>query len=1242
MKLIGSLTIDDLRVFLVLHDLKGSQRWYLFSEIRLDQLANPKGVKLEDYLDLNKLSNSKFDSIPYLLEAQSRSKKTGVVSMYKSSRRLDKILRALNNAKSLSYPKSSILEDKDYFSPVRVRIFSASYMDNSISMVQEDGLFTSLSFSSGGIKVQMMEDNDIKIPRGLSYQTCPKVESNSISEVSINQISPEALNNIVDLSWYRDPNTGEIKKDYTSIDNVTDFEVKLITPLVYYISGRTCTDKFPLVSCDTETSGLLICDLTEGNPDKDHITTIQFSWKDDQGVIVYLDMEYFNNVPLEYAFSRLAPLFVYRLPEEQEFDYELLYDLDGNEKKEVIHLNRKKYKLVGHHSSFDSKVTKSVGADLKRRSDGKFDKGWDTQFFFDHDTLQMVFNIDPTTVKRNKGLKKLTRFFFNEETPELSDILGKGNEGRFKILRNREITRIYGCADTDYTRKCFKPLRELTTDKMYKSYKQLDPISWYLTGGSEYYGLPLDKSLVSRNAKIIKEDLNTIKELIYSYVGSVLFTRTKLKTTKHENLNLNDEEDLDISNKFYSDKKYVFNIGGQDLKKVMYNMLHYPVMSRSKATGAPSVDSYAIDKLLKQKLSTSSNVLPNDVYSVSIKYIKDLEKPEVLISKDKFNSYVYPLCYLLKEYKKLDKEYSTYYAPFDKEDLEGRLYKSISTTNIETRRFSCPSQIIKASLKKAVVSISPDHYLAGWDLAQAEPRTFTSLSGDLLGIEKLNDYEKDYHTENASEMYGIPAYQVDSASRKKAKVPGLGIPYGLKDRKLCERLGMEPNPENLRTTRLVRSKFETAKHYEMDFLNSVRNGALNVVDVPVALKRLWGVSDDAKIGMVKNENGFYRYFDLTYVLGDEYLEDTVRRASGNYPIQSFQADFYRFLIRRFHEALIRYGIRDKVIFHMYIHDELLFSVHKSVDPRLIAKIVTEACMVKLKGHTTYFAGLSFGDNWLETHSGDFEIPVGLMYQIRDNFDSFNLREWTDKPNDLIMPMIKDYERKRFLEVVHEMEPNYETEGLSIDYLLNHFKNYTVRSYVYNYKPCYSLKQKYSSKKDGYDDDPDDDFISRLCSLFVDSGLGDLKLIQSDGSKISINDYVNSRPKDPKDESLMELSDDNDDLFYSDFGDDDGFYTFDNEDLSEHVEAMYVDRDDNEDDCLTFSEPDYKFISKGNKCLTLKVKRLNYFKEVQSFAKDFRSNSGNKVIVESNIGTKILPGKYDMPLDKLDNLLAKLN
>ena len=40
------------------------------------------------------------------------------------------------------------------------------------------------------------------------------------------------------------------------------------------------------------------------------------SWKEDTGVVIFTDMEYFNNIPNEYVASRLAEFLVLKFMED--------------------------------------------------------------------------------------------------------------------------------------------------------------------------------------------------------------------------------------------------------------------------------------------------------------------------------------------------------------------------------------------------------------------------------------------------------------------------------------------------------------------------------------------------------------------------------------------------------------------------------------------------------------------------------------------------------------------------------------------------------------------------------------------------------------------------------------------------------------------------------------------------------------------------------------------------------------
>ena len=1226
MRLVSNVNLDGFNYFLVLDDTRGAMKWILYSEIHPSKYTLTGPEQFEDALTLTKLSKS--SNPEYVVESLVRSKKTGVSKVFRSTRMLDRILRAFTDARDLSYPSSSILVNEDVYKPFRMRKFVANYRTFFIDYEQEDSLYKKLSFSTDVIRVNLQYYPDIKVPRGLVYSEIKRSDSSLSDKVSINQINVESLGNIVDLSWYKNVETGEVLKDYHLITTKEDLESKVFTPIVrYIIDNKGDVKDKPLISLDTETEGFNLLNLSEENSDRDRITTIQFSWKDDQGVIICLNMDHFENVSPKYVVERFGELFIPRF-DGKDFKVKLLFDESGIAIDEEVTLNRKWYNLVGQHSMFDIRAIYSEGV----------------RYWFDHDTLQMAFNINPTNFKRSKGLKQMTRFFFKHETPELSDLLGKGNEGCFHLLKDPEIVRIYGCSDTDYTRKIYYKLLKIMPKKMYNSYSQLDPVTWYECAKAEYYGMRLEEDLVGANAKTIQEDMKLLEDLVYTYVGSILSYRTNLMSkgklnnfSKGED-STNEKEDIVMT----KENKYVFKLSGNDLRHVLYTILNYPVLGKSEKTGAPSLDSFTMAKLLNITNESSSNILKEDVISSDGK--------TVILSSKKFNNYKYPLCYILKQFKLLEKEFTTYYKPFLKENLEGRLFKGISTTNIETRRLSSAAQIIKKSLKKAVISHGPDWSLADWDLDQVEARIFTSEAGDVVGIEKLSNPENDYHTENASDMYKIPAHLVDHATRTKSKKIGFGIPYSLGDRKLCEDLFFEVNDKNLAETKLMRKLFETSKQLEMDYLNGIRSRSITPVDVPVEIKRFWGLSDDAKVGLVVSANGFWRYFPLDTVLGDRYKEGVIQRASGNFPIQEYAADLFRFILGRFVKNIHKYGLENKIILHMFIHDEILFSFHKSIDPRLIAKICADSCMFKLKNHTNYFIGLNFGDSWLDCKDDYKELPARLLKEISEDWGTYEPREWTDNPNDIILPLLADFKLKRILDTLEELSPNYKTDGINVSQVTETFVNYKVRSYLYENGLSYSPLMQYSSQAGKEVPKDEDSFLSYLCKLLIDNDLGYVSLMINE-EVMSVIDYVKTREIIPsKEDGGFSLLDDEDgDGFESG----DFFWSFDsNEDpgevdyMSMHVTNMYSDNpkdDENSpDNLIKVDNPNYRNILELSRGVTLTVRRLTYYPRVLEFIEKYKSARGKKVFIKSSVGVKSAPVTYDLDLNALDKFLDGLN
>lgn len=1234
MDLLGKINLDGLKYFIVLNETKQCQTWYLFSEIRRENLAKVGASRFEGSLSEGALYDKSVDKLPFFLEGIKRYKITGKTASYGNPIRINRILKAYLDCKEYSYSKNDIIANTCRYTPEKFKYFKAVSNECSIDYETRDNSYTRLSFSIRNIDLTLTEARGIKLPKGVEFEELESVDSLNLKLINLDTPDVKTLSNVVDLSWYRDSETNTVKKSYVSCKTIIEFESKCVTPMVRKIIEEVSKGNRPVISCDTETTGLNLYYLSDDNPTKDRISTIQFAWEDNQAVIVYLDMEYIDNVDKKYVFERLKDIFGYHY-KKPEIKMKLLYDEKGNPIDKEYTLRRKSYDLTGHNVIFDSRVTLSEGH----------------QFFFNHDTLQMIFNLDPTTVKGSKGLKPLERFFFNETPPELSDLLGKGNEGMFRYLKDDEVARIYGCADADYSRKIFFKLRDLMLSfnpDMYKNYKIACPFSWYVSAQIEYYGNRMDVPMIKEQAKTLKTDIETLEDTIFRYVGSVLSAK----------MSLNIMEDGEESKKYLNNlseylesnnHRYEFKFSNKDLGRVMYKMLEYPVLVRTKK-GAPAINSDAMQKFLMRKNKEPIEVLKED--------IKSCDGESTLINKDKFNSYKYPIAYLLQERSSRVKEYNNYYAPFEKEHNEGRIFKKVSTSNIETGRMSCAMQTVKKGIKRAVLPFDEDWLMGDWDFSSVEPRMFESFANDEYMIEKLDNPEKDYHTENAALMFGKPAYSIDPDNeRKPAKVFGLSIPYGVGDRKLCERIHGEITEKGLIETRILKSKFMNAQSHTMKYLEEIRQSALIPRDVPLELKRLWRMPEDAVVGMVFNKNRDYRYFNLTNVLGNKGLEESVKRQAGNFPIQSYAAFFFKCELERLYKRLIDYGIEDKVRYNMVIHDELLFSFHKSIDPRLIMKIINESLVVRLKGHTIYYVGLDFGKNWYDCKSGKHEIPSLML--MREAKKECKYNEWTEDANAIIDPMIEKYEIDRSYEVIDEL---IKDNTLNVTNLASRFTNYTVRGYIMNCGEEVAFPPRKRPTKDAsIEADQDDTFLGLIIAMLVKNPkYKDLIILGDFGTK-TLEEYIDYRKSNNfdavpdyykinvkslvpnyKDSDKFEDEIDNDSLYGWSL-DEDEDEDVNSDSYVNHVISMYDYSDFNLSSDTDFSmdicESSYKFVKDFNRSIILKLEDKSKLKELELIVKDYSDPQGVKIRIETPTRIVRLVGTYSIDKDRLEKYLG---
>lgn len=1321
MNLGGTLEMDGYSYFVQMHDIKQSNVLMVFTAYHEDDTT---AYELGDTFTQPVLgSEFEIDSstdMGYLLGAVKRLKTSGKCFTYGDSNVVESVLSLLTTVRNYKFAVNDVSMSENSFSlNEHYESFKAADTNYAFEFRQKDGIYQLLKINSSGIRLDLHQVKKLFSVKQIPFIEVAGATKKNILLSALRQITYQDLCDHLDMSWYKE---GDVcKKDYKTIKTIREFELQVITPLVQKAIALAERGEQLDVAIDTETTGLGIYNLAPDNPDKDHCVAIPMSWEEDTGITVFTDMEFFHNVPNSYAVRRLSELFskfegertikIYIEETNASDGLQKLTafssdtdDINGAElqgtKCIYVTILRKWFNTIGHNVTFDGRVM----FDIKATNP---DLGIE-QIYFDQDTLQMSFNLCPSVYRHSNGLKDLTRQLFQAETPDLTSILGRGNEDKYRYIEEEEIARIYGCADGDFTLKVFHALKKLTTPQMFQFYQKLDMPLKNILCHSEYYGMNTIPELLESELEAAKNNLEIIKNFVYEYVGSFISVyKQRLICEKKRDAGMYTDQQYQEAIKQIRVQKgelYRFELKASEIRKVIYDILKYPILAYTN-TGYPKTDKYVIKKLIEKKREsedTSFTRLERDVIAHGItreEYNKLISDPKTekrakqftLISAEDFNKCKYPLALALQKYAELNKEYTSYFKPMEEKNLEGRMFYNYSMARIETRRIMNPGQTMKGSLKALIRSHNDDYYVMDWDLSTIEYRGMTSLAKHMVLVERLRDPEVDYHTETASLVNNIPAHRVDPKTRKKVKPISFGVPYGLGLRSLCNDIFGVVNDETLFMTRMLLAKWEESNSPIVTFLNQERNKALEPQEISKELRDFMGAWKrdengefirDSKgdkvptpLGFSRDVYGFYRTYDLSEIDQSDTakerrakgqfngVEGKITRPAGNFPIQCFAAEFFRIVLIRFYDRCVKEGIADKIIWHMLIHDELLMSVHKSMHPFYMYKLLKESCMITFKDHTNYFVGINIGKTWAEAKDDSREAPIHFVTRAIARWDAGEFGDgpfWFDDPwEELVKDERAKYVEDRIGEILHKVQPDIDSTPINLPHILEHFTNYTVRAYVNDYAMNFPVDKEKFDLKEKADLDEYNDRV--WCSKFETwaikvFGLGK-PIIDYDGRLVVLRDRTSEFVETVNEEDFNFV--DYDDLFAKEnSSDSDSYWSFDETEVNNTYESQYTFyvEEEEEDPILSslVNNPNARNVAQMFK----KEKQFNHLKHLNNqlviacsnrdipalkeYLKPFVVKEGYRVIFNSEVGMETwVKVRTRMDLHALDKFMEEL-
>lgn len=1057
MKILGNIEISGIDMILAIDTQKSLTYYYLYSKYHMTDRANMifgKDAELE-VMTLDKYAYTQFSN-DYLVACIVRKNIGGELSYKGNYKLMLEVIETIQSSLAYAFKLSDIEQDNTDFSLDHaniVRSFKAK--DSNMSLVYEKvaSELYSYSYESVKTKIYLNPVGKMKFPKIASVksdlQTLTEQDTgSSLYYSNVNSIDYDAvIKSLEDVSWYYDTladGTIDYKKDYKVIHNIEEFENFVITPLVEELACCRARGEQLILGLDTETTGLNVYNIPASLQSK--IVSIPLSWKDNSGVLINVDMEYFENVPVDYIRTSLAPF----------LEKDILCDDDITIQTKVgdFTFKRSEILVVGHNINFDIRAFYTLGIEA----------------FFDVDTMQMSFTLDPFLTKRKNGLKHITHKLLGCNTPELTDVLGKGNEDKFKYINDERLSKLYGCADGDFTRLVFKGLKDIFKQcegfhgrDLLKVQLEQDILLMNALAKADYDGIRIDKDVFIEKGKQVLEDMEIITQFAQKYVGeyiAIVDYSKQITALQRSGVDISTFPPLDLG----SASKYEFTFSGNSLSNTLFNVLQYPIFTWTEPSKAkvdsgeaadfkpkPAVNKTAMKKLMQKKHKIPVQVLKDDILG---------SNGRPLIEAEEFNSYKYPVAYLVSLIGPRKKEYASYFKAFVEDSYGDRLCKNSKFANIDTRRIANPTQTIKGSLKQYMLPYSDDYAMCDFDMSQVEIRIMASLAHDQYTIDKMKNPEADSHQETASEIFFKAAHLISAYERKSAKSVNFGYPYGLMRHSMCESIFKgEVTDENLAKTQRMIETFEKVKHLIVGFLNNVRKGTVKEIEIPQVLRNYLEIPEGVPMGRVQSIKGFYKLFALDDLTDKKAAR--IGRQSGNFPIQCFAADLFRLILIRAYTEFWRLGWMQKgwVKWHIVIHDELLLSFHKKhIHPVHLAAVIHRACTIKIKGHTNYYIGVNIGNTWGDCKDDARELPVYLVDELAKRWDSGEFSgEVVDDPQRYMDVLRAQYISDRIHAVILSRNPDLSKEYINCQEITSSFTNYTVRKYVYEEnKPLWSV------------------------------------------------------------------------------------------------------------------------------------------------------------------------------------------
>jgi len=298
---------------------------------------------------------------------------------------------------------------------------------------------------------------------------------------------------------------------------------------------------------------------------------------------------------------------------------------------------------------------------------------------------------------------------------------------------------------------------------------------------------------------------------------------------------------------------------------------------------------------------------------------------------------------LVLEYRHLSKLKSTYIDALPLlADADSRVHTTFLAAAVATGRLSSvnpnlqniPIRTELGREIRAAFTSAPGTQLLSADYSQIELRLLAHFSGDPLLVRAYQNNE-DIHTLTASEVFGVPAAEMDKETRGRAKAVNFGIVYGISPFGLAAQLGIPQAEAKAYIDRYFARYAGVQAFIEKTLEETRKTGSVRTL-----FGRVRPIPD------IESRNANQRGF--------------AERTAINTPLQGTAADLIKLAMISIDRKLTERGLKTRMV--LQVHDELLFEVPADETEEIEELVRTEMEGV-VKLNVPLVADLGFGANW---------------------------------------------------------------------------------------------------------------------------------------------------------------------------------------------------------------------------------------------------------------------------------------